>query len=807
MKALKLLFHFIVAGLIIILLNQSIPIGSISIPPPAPFFSPFTGFWKQAESVKTSNTERNIFLKGLTEEVKVWHDTHRIPHIFASNDLDAIRAQGYIEASERLWQMDISSRSSAGRLSEIMGPAFLKRDQLQRRKGIGMAAERAVESWSKNPGISKFLNAYVEGVNAYIEHLSPRDFPIEFKLLQYKPEKWSLLNIALLNKSMAQELCFIGPDIHMNNTRIFLGDTLFQSLFPDYLDNDEPVVADQTFWKAKEHGDPITDDELHLDRIIYNDLIKLPPRGIGSNNWAVAGAKTNTGSPILCNDPHLGLTLPSVWFEVHVHTPDWNSYGVSFPGAPGIILGFNEKIAWGFTNASQDVLDWFRIDWVDTAKTQYMYNGNIEQVGYRIENISLKDGSVVRDSVKYSLWGPVTYENDEYGLAMRWIAHDAPDSEDILSFYKMSKASEWNTFSKAAEQFVSPAQNIIFASVSGDIGIRVSGKFPERSGQQGRFIRSGQLCASEWDCFIPREFIPVEYNPSKNYVASANQRSVSENYPFYVTGNFEYYRNRYINHRLDSMEQIDMQAMQAMQNEKFSLKASEYLPHLIRLLLIADPTKQSDPMLKVIQQWNYVYAEKSRAAAFFDLWFNALQNLSYDELIAVRDSFNIKLPDEQIWLRLALKNPDHIIFDIKGTSKKENASDLVLLSFLQAETEADSLVKLYGHCTWESVNKPSIPHLGRIDAFGKKPLQATGSKDAINALHHSFGPSWRMIVSLEAETKAWGILPGGQSGNPGSFYYDSSLEDWTKGQYRKLIFTRDTIELNEEAMFKLRFKP
>ncbi|RMF03832.1 MAG: penicillin acylase family protein, partial [Bacteroidetes bacterium] len=350
------------------------------IPAPATFFDPFAGVWQQAEAKTSSGTHH---LSHALYRGQVIFDKRHVPHIFTTKRTDAAFLQGYCHARHRLWQMDISTRATAGRLAEVFGSPMAQRDRLQRRRGLVEAARKALATWYEAPPTAALLDAYTDGVNAYLSSLSPADYPLEFKLLGYTPEEWTPLKSALFFKSMAQTLCARNHDLESSTTLALLGDSLFQAIYPEYNPQQSPVIPAHTPW-------PFTPLELsgaadeQLSWLSPFPPLDQSPAGIGSNNWALSSYKTATGFPLLANDPHLRLTLPSIWYEVQIHTSASNSYGVSLPGLPGILIGFNEKSAWGITNVGQDVLDWYRIAWTDSTHNHYWLDGEATPVNWVI---------------------------------------------------------------------------------------------------------------------------------------------------------------------------------------------------------------------------------------------------------------------------------------------------------------------------------------------------------------------------------------------------------------------------------------
>jgi penicillin amidase len=370
MKYLKFFLSMALTGLVIYGLDSKFG----SIPPIGKFLNPYNGIW-QNEGDESIDGE--LILEGLAEEVVVHYDEALIPHIFAKNDKDLYRSQGYITAKHRLWQMEFQTYAAAGRLSEIVGPNAIEYDKQERRRGMGYGAEMAIEKIKQDPRIYNLVESYTSGINSYISSLEPKNYPVEYKLLDYAPEPWTVKKTALLLMYMTKMLAGADSDLEYTNTLKLLGKENFDFLFPDFFDEVDPVIPAETDWTFIDVPQTaLPDTELVGDTINF-EIAKKPNPDNGSNNWAVSGSKSYSGHPILANDPHLGLNLPSIWFVMQLSTPEHNSFGATLPGALGIISGFNEYIAWGETNATRDVLDWYKIEF-NEDRSKYKYDRSVE---------------------------------------------------------------------------------------------------------------------------------------------------------------------------------------------------------------------------------------------------------------------------------------------------------------------------------------------------------------------------------------------------------------------------------------------
>ncbi|MGN6394947.1 MAG: penicillin acylase family protein [Mucilaginibacter sp.] len=798
MRFVKAFISIIFTVLLIWVLNNKFG----DIPPAGKFLSPSRGFWQNAEN-KEGQSSENLTLTGLQDAVTIRYDEHRIPHIFAKNDHDLYYAQGFVTARDRLWQMDIQTRSAAGRLAEIVGPKALEIDRYHRRMGMVYGAENGLKGIMANPQTREMVLAYTDGVNNYIHSLSPKDYPIEFKLLNYRPEEWKPINCIFLLKLMSETLAGGSDQFAMtNNLRVF-GPKAVNELFPDYPFHESPIIPAGTKWAFNPLPIP-KPSAGYLAQMTENIKPKEKVEGIGSNNWAIAGSKSATGYPILANDPHLNLTFPAIWYQVQLSSPTVNVNGVSLPGAPCVIIGYNQKISWGVTNVDADVLDWYQVKFKDNTKNEYWYNNAWNPVKKRIEVIKVLGAPDETDTVIYTHHGPVVYETasekpkNEFphvpvGDALRWIAHD--ESNEFLCFYKLNRGKNYNDYRAAIANFSAPAQNFIFASNDNDIAITPNGKFPLKFKEQGKYIMDGSDPANDWHGWIPPEQNPTVKNPPRGFVSSANQSSTDPTYPYYINWRFEqYYRGKRINDRLTAMQKATVDSMRIMQMDNYSILAQDVLPTMLKYL---DPSKLSDDQAKaldLIKKWDKFYNANSIGASIFDNWWYNFYNLVWNDEFTVKGTY-LKLPSYDETEKLLLTDPNSKWFDNNKTPLKETCADMVNHAFYAA---VDSLIHSRGapgdKWQWGRVKDTYIDHMAGLPGFGTGKFIAGGRGGVINALRYNNGPSWRMVVQMGPVVKGYGVFPGGESGNPGSFYYRDMFDTWNNGKLNELLFLNSANE-------------
>ncbi len=800
MALVRFILAILITAGVIYLLDHQVNVGENTLPPPGKFFSPQHGFWMNAEPAGLRYPHRDLHLTGLQGEVDLIFDDQMVPHIYAGSDLDAAFAQGYVSAMLRLFQMDLSSRAPLGKLSEILGERTLEYDLGQRRKGLLEAAERLAASWEQNPQVKPLLQAFTDGVNARIDELDEREWPLEFKLLDYHPEPWTFTRSAGFIMAMCETLARTAHDIPLSNAYQVVGSGDFPFLYPNRNPKDIPVIPDTTEQVLPDPGSSPPAPPVS-GTWGYQDWLPESEQGIGSNNWVAGRIKTRDHLSILCNDPHLTLTLPSIWLEMQITTPKASSYGVAFPALLGIAIGFNDHAAWGFTNAGHDVMDWYAIRWTDDTKSTYLLDGQDVKAIMRPEKVFVRGRpEPVLDTVRFTVWGPVpNLKTGTSGadLAMHWIPLLDIDDRMGLAFTKINQATSLDQWLAPLYAYDAPMQNALYATTSGDIALRVSGLLPIRNQTDGRLVQDGSSSSVGWTGFVPDHENPFTLNPPQGYIASANQQSTDATYPYAYNGIFESYRGRYINQQLRSRNALTIEDMMALQSDNTSLFALEAMAVFFPLI---DSTALSDPevlALKSLRAWDGRFEALNNMPLLFDLWQKQVDSLTWDELYAAREQMPVELPEEWRLLELLQSTPDLNWFDHKSTPEVEDAQQIVTLAWKKALRQFNTL-SASGKGHWSAFQSTDILHVARIPAFSALDLELGGNKDALNAITSTNGPSWRMIVELGPQIRAFGIYPGGQSGNPGSPYYRNFLSTWQNGEYRSLQI-RSKEELMKEA--------
>lgn len=768
-----------------------------STPPIGKFLDPAGGIWQNAR-ISTIPESQTIDIPGLKDEVRVVFNDRAVPHIFAKNDHDLHLASGYITAQHRLWQMEFATHASIGRISEIVGPVAINYDRHQRRIGMLHGARQAFEKMNQDEWSRSAVEAYSKGVNAWIDQLTDKNLPFEYKLLDYKPEPWTPFKTAIFYMNMSKTLTFGTNAFNLSHMKRFLGEEIVHVLFPTIPPNNKPIITEGTKWDFN----PLTKQKPEVPftpQIVENAEYSQRDPSIGSNNWAIDGSKTASGAAMMATDPHLTLSLPSIWYEAQYNAPGINAYGITLPGVPAIIMGFNEKIAWGNTNTGGGSLDIYEIE-LNDDNSAYFHDGKWKPTTPVVETFIVRGEESRKDTIYFTHHGPISYLPHELtfeadipvGHAISWIAHYPANA--IKSFYHINRAQNLAEFRTGLSTLASPTQNYVFASVDGDIAIQLNGLHPVRWEHQGKFIGDGRDPAYDWDEFIPFEHLPREINPARGFVSSANQLPFDANYPYY----FEWFfapqaRATIINNTLSNLTNATHHDMIALQMNSDNYWANTWLDAKIDfvdtyLANRADATFEVDlaQNIDLLRNWNRINEAQSVEARLFDAWQRYLRNELWTELA---DSLK-GVPYIQPHLNLSYE----VLFNQYAADEYHQITQKHLdIGEILTETLVKSIEYLekQENKAWWHQNGSTINHPLNIRALNEPRLQVSGSRYSPNAINNIHGPSWRMVVEMTNPVQAWGVYPGGQTGNPASKDYNAFIKDWSEGDHYELKLHKD----------------
>lgn len=780
----------LITATMVFFLNK--PIGSI--PALGMFLSPSHGFWKNTahQDMRSATLE----IQCPQGKATVVYDEIGVPHIFADNEGDLMFAQGYVVAHDRLWQMEFQMHAAAGRLTELVGEKALNLDRFARRIGIVRAAETSLIALEKDPLSKKIVDAFTSGVNAYIDQLKPADLPLEYKLIGYQPEHWTPLKSALLMKYMAKDLTYHDADIENTNALRLFGQENYAKMFPDFPPPAiDPIIPVGTKWGFKSVDSFQTKkNAAQLTAQLYQNPMKhlYANPHYGSNNWAVNGSKTKSGKPILCGDPHLSLNLPSIWYEMQLSCPGMNVYGVTIPGAPGIIIGHNEHIAWSVTNSSRDVINNYSVEYQDAGRKAYKLGDTYVPFTYDVQTFKIRNGKDFIDSIRMTKIGSIVYDerfgetDDRKHIATYWRAEEP--SNELMTFYYLNRAKNHQDYLAALDYFSCPGQNFVYADAENNIAIRQQGNFMLRtSTADGVFVQPlASVDVTKLKARIPNVQNPYILNPERGFCSSANQHPTDGTYPYAISGEYENYRNRVINSELTKMSGLTWEQMGQLQNNNLSLLAQEVLPSMLSYLP-ETLDESSQKLVKALKAWNYNADAPLEAPSYFYIWWDFVEKTAYDEMDNKNTS--LRIPEAYVTATLLKNDPGFDLFDIMVTDTVETAKEVTQAAFRKTVAYFKEYEAGNKPATWQMVKNTRLTHLAMLDVFSQQEVNIGGNKHIVNATSDKWGASWRMIVDFSnGKPQCYGVYPGGQSGHPGSPLFTEFVDKWAKGEYYKLHF-------------------
>jgi len=739
-----------------------------------------------------------VKVAGPSAPIRIESDAHGVPTIRAGSIPDALFGLGYVHARDRLWQMEFQRRVGAGRLAEVLGEGLVPADRFLRTVGFHRAAESAWKGLSESE--RQLFRAYAAGVNAFVQSSPAR--PIEFRILRASPEPWDSVDSLAWAKMMAWDLAGNARDeIRRTRFAAAVGPERAAELLP--IAASEPTILTDAEWRpafaaaAFTFAAPPSAPPLvwaALDRSFGSlDALGFGGEDLGSNSWVVAGSRTSSGRPILANDPHLGLKAPSVWYLASIVAPGYVVTGATLPGVPGVIIGHNDRIAWGLTSIEPDVQDLFVEDVDPKDASRYRHRGEWKPFSVRSEKIRVRGGGDVEISVRGSVHGPIVSEvlggADKLGpaVALRWTGLDDGD-RTAEAFFAINTARNWSEFLAAARLVQAPPQNLVYADVEGHIGYTASGTMPIRPRSDGLLPVSGSG-DDDWSGMIPFEKLPRVLDPARGFIATANNRVVPDGFPYSFGLDWaEPYRARRITQMIEGKPRLSVEDVEAMQLDRRSLQVEELLP----LLLDTVPSDgASRDALARLSGWNREMAPDSVPAAIYAAWFVELAKMPEDELKDVprgrtRGRFLVN----------ALRTNASWCDDVR-TPRVETCAEF------KAETLKSAIAGLsrrYGPdpagWKWERLHRALFPHdvfdsvrfLRRLFDLetgqgGDSATVNVGAFSQDGAFAMTDGPSYRQIIDMADMAKSLYVHTTGQSGNVFDGRYRDLLPEWRAGRY------------------------
>jgi penicillin G amidase len=755
-----------------------------------------------------------MIIPGLGSDVTVYRDERGMPHIYASDEHDLYFSTGYVMAQERLWQMDLIRRATTGRLSEIFGESMVKTDLFLR--SLNMTTKSKIVISKEDPAIAECMKAFTDGVNAYIS-ADGRKLPPEFRILGYKPEPWKLEDIANIIGYMGWDLAASNLSADIFNYRLFqkLGYEQGSALIPDF-----KAVTTCTFPDFR-----LSDTALKSAQEFVSSIDKIKALGVvsfsGSNNWAVSGSKTETGKPVFSNDMHLGLNSPGIWIQMHQVIPGkLNVTGVVVPGEPFVVAGHNEKIAWGMTNLMVDDIDLFAEKINPANHNQYYFNNEWKDMVVREEVIKIKGGKSDTLTLSFTHRGPVVSEfrgiNDA-SLSMRWSGYDM--SDELKAVYKMNRASDWDEFKAALSFFRSISQNFAYADVEGNIGLNTGGGIPIRKGY-GSIIRNGETDEFDWKGFVPFSQLPSSFNPGTGYVSSANNKTVSEDYPYYISFRFyPPYRIARIRQMLDEKEKFGLDDFKRMITDQHSCYAALLTPYILKLKENhAEMNSVESASLKLLADWDYVMKANQAAPAIFEYFrISFSKNLLADELGDLFNQLPTAINDYYIYKILHTGADEWV--DNVNTKERETLDGIIKKSFTECvKNLSDALGTDPDKWEWGNIHKITLEHpmakvkiLNWIFGLNSREYAIGGSNHTVcpysykDGFKVTDGASERHIFNTADWDESYSVIPTGISGVPASEFYLSQTSTYLEGKFYKDHFSEAAVKAG--AKYTLVLKP
>jgi len=756
-------------------------------------------------------------LPGLMKEVSVERDSWGVPHVRASSIEDLAEAQGYVMAQDRLWQMDLLRRVGRGQISEIIGRRGLDYDKQFRTFGFSRAAER--DLGLLDPASRTVLEAYARGVNHFIEQHS-NQLPLEFSLLQYKPQPWQASDTLVISAYMYRTLTNRW-DEELDRAKVtqMVGVERAKDIFSvdaamDHFVVGDPNVANDGSQRARAgaNDEDDDDDEMEPETVLKADgssegtpLLSQHPvdltsalwpsvenfieasqseirHSLGSNNWVVSGAHAATGKPLLANDTHLELTIPPIWYEIHLTAPGLNVKGFTLPGAPLVVIGHNDRIAWGFTNNGADVQDLYIESFNPASPDEYLVHGAWTKAQTFDETIHVKGQPDEHLKVAVTRHGPVVHREDDKGYALRWTATEPGGLANTYDW--LGKAQNWTEFRNIMKQVWGPGQNAVYADVDGNIGYIMAARVPIRKKGRGEVPVPGDTDDYEWTGYIPFDQLPQAFNPESGLIVTANARVVGPNYKPYLTDRWEEpYRVARIYDLLHDKHDLRPEDMLKVQTDTYSY------PHLFLGEQLSAAAKTAQPkddrakqLIATLKDWNGIADANSPIPSFLGATRRSLLQLIFEPYLGKDTNLyewrsmaflqRILTDRPANWLPKAYKNYDELLVA---------AADKAIEKLVE-QTKSGRIEDW----SWKRLDSLDMAHplgheglLKDLLSITGKPQSGTGYSVRAATPHH--GPAMRFVANLADWDNSILLIPAGQSGQPGSGHYTDQFSSWYEG--------------------------
>ena len=749
-------------------------------------------------------------LSGLISDVQVIRDERGMPHIYAENANDLYYATGYVMAQERLWQMDLIRRATTGRLSEIFGADYIETDLFLRSLKMSEKSKMVIEAM--DPEILQSVNSFVDGVNAYIKDAG-NNLPPEFRILRYKPEPWSDIYTANIIGYMGWDLASgnLSGDVFIYKLIQQIGEEAASKLIPYF--NYTGTTVYPGFKPEKRALDKAGDVIAAMNRTADLGLTSFT----GSNNWAVSGERSETGKPLFSNDMHLGLNSPGIWIQMHQVIPgELNVTGVIVPGEPFVVAGHNENIAWGMTNLMVDDIDLYNEQLNDDG-TKYFCDGKWHDLKTEKEIIKTSKEEFERE-IRYTHRGPIISGFrgiDKAELSMRWAGYDA--SDEVRTVYLLNRAGNWDEFNEAISSFNAISQNFIYADVNGNIGLHAGGGVAVRE-RHGGLIMPGDTSLFDWKGYVDHYKLPYTYNPEGGSVSSANNKTVEDNYPYYIGTYYSMpYRINRIREMLGEKEVFGLDDFKRMIVDR----KSDFVATLVPLLLDVLKNETFDgiegEVVAALSDWDFEMSPDSFCPTFFEYYYKILiHDLLADDMGELFSEFNGSVKD--YYLLMIMIGEHDLYVDNINTEVVEDLDAILVGSF---HNTVKHISGLHGDNTqnwiWGDLHAFTAEHpmasvkiIDNLFELNKGPFRVGGASHTVSPYSYgdgfriNHGASERHVYNTANWDESYTIIPTGISGVPSSEFYCSQTELYCNDGFYKDHFSREAVEAAEKYRLILR---
>lgn len=779
-------------------------------------------------SVNRSSAQQapaTLAVAGLKDRVTVRRDERGIPYIEAANDDDLFFAQGYVTAGDRLWQMDLMRRNVRGELAEIFGANALAEDKRHRTLGLAQVVEEAAQKMPANLRVA--MTAYAKGVNAFIDSLTDQTMPPEFRILQYKPRHWTPADSLSVGKLLAEYLSNSWQADIMRASLANLPKEKREALLSETSPLDVLVVgADRKSANARNKNriPPRIEPSLlaELARLAENERASREMLGFGaldpdtfqaSNNWVVSGKRTVTGKPLLANDPHIPAAAPGIWYQTVLTAPGLHVGGVTFPGAPGIVLGHNDRIAWGATNLGPDVQDVYLEKFDKDNPRRYLTPTGWRDAEIRTEQIRVRKNPLDPNSIEVqsldvtvTRHGPIILEKDGSRYALKWTALD-PTTFEAAGLFDANRARNWKEFTEAVRNYSGPTQNLVYVDIDGHIGYYGAGRIPIRKSGDGSVPYDGSTDDGEWTSFIPFDKLPHIYDPPSGMIITANQRVVGQSYPYFLSHLWaQPYRARRIFDLLSAKPKLTVDDFRRIQGDVYSIslvtfaraaaKALKSEPGAVATGSSSEPNEKLRKLVNDFETWDGMLAPDSRVAPIVSQMRTAFKQRILNAALGADLARTYGWPGSDTLIdRILSEQPREWL-----PKDSPTYAELFRAAYEDArQALTKSPVPDEAQWTWGNVNKARFPHpLAQAPLIGIQftvaPVPQSGTAGAGATVNVGPAVSMRLIADPSEWDKTLNGIPLGQSGLPNHRHWKDQLDDWRNVTPRALPFSKTAVE-------------